>query len=295
MRIFIAGFIIAISFLNLTKTNADDLPDISRMSIEEIERLPSEILPQLPASEVFAKIAEEEQVPSDLFEKAIILNLSQLMFFQPSEEQKQRAIKDFQTSIGDKADGILTMAQFEELGRRANRSTDTPIYPPTFGEDIHVYIDNNFALSEGTWIIEGEPIAYPINHSKISCKKNAGVCEIVQVDVSIPKIDGKGNSYSLHVSTQNYNIISWTTDEVVSQSVGECRKVLLTMSKSSGEVFEITTNVGKEGCGISELLTLPKLETPRIAKLVGGFDTVHKFWQERKSEVSKFYGKSFVE
>jgi len=295
MRIFMAVFIVAGSFLALTKTNADDLPDISRMSIEEIEKLPSEILPELPASVVFAKIAEEKQFPSNFFDTAIVINLSKLLFFQPSEEQKLQAIKDFQTSIGDKADGVLTISQFEELGRRATRSTDTPIYPSTFGEDISVYIDTNFAKAEGTWIIEGEPIAYPINHSKISCQKYAGICEVVQIDVAIPDIDDKDHSYSFQLSTQNYDVISWTTDEVVSQSVGECRKVLLTMNTGSSEVFEITRNVGKEGCDIGGLLTLPQLETPRIAKLVGGFNQAQKFWQEREMEISKFYGSNLVE
>jgi len=295
MRIFMTVFIVAGSFLALTKTHADDLPDMSNMSIEEIEELPSEILTKLPASDVFAKFAEEKQLPSSFFDTAIAINLSRLLFIEPSEEQKHQAIKDFQTSIGDKADGVLTLAQFEELGRRATRSTDTPVYPFTFGENISVYIDANFAVAEGTWIIEGEKIAYPINHSRISCEKSTGICEIVQVDVSIPSLDENSDSYSLHLSTQDYEVISWTKDEVVSQSVGKCRKVLMTMSKSSGEVFQITRNFGKEGCDIGGLLSLPKLETPQIAKLVGGFDTAQKFWQERKKEISKFYGKNFVE
>ncbi|WP_033070127.1 hypothetical protein [Thalassospira australica] len=295
MRIFIVFFIVAASSLVFTKTNADDLPDISKMSIEEIEKLPADIIPQLPASDVFAKIAEEKKLSSSFFDTALIINLSKLLFFEPSEEQKIQAVKAFQKSIGNKADGVLTMGQFEELGRRATRSTDTPVYPSTFGEDIRVYIETDFAIAEGTWIIEGQRIAYPINHSKITCRKYSGVCEVVQADVAVPNLDENSNSYSLHLSTENYEVISWSMDEVVSQSVGECRKTLMTMSKSSGEVFQVTSNVGKEGCEIGGLLALPQLETPQVAKMVGGFDTAQKFWQERKTEISKFYGPNIVE
>jgi len=201
MRIFIVFSILAASFLTFAKADADSIPDISGMSIDEIGKLPPDIMSQLSASDVFEKIAEEEQISKSFFDTALVINLSKLLFFEPSEEQILQAVKSFQKSIGNKPDGVLTMGQFDELARRVTRSADTPVYPTTFGENIRVYIESNFALAEGTWIIEGQKIAYPINHSRISCSKHTGICEVVQVDVAVPHLDEKSESYSLHLST----------------------------------------------------------------------------------------------
>jgi len=110
----------------------------------------------------------------------------------------------------------------------------------------------------------------------------------------IPGFDSADSSYTLMLSTNEYSVISWSKNEIVSTSNGECRITMLTLNSKANEVYEITRNNDSEGCK-SFLAELPKLEHPRVARLVEGFETTYAYWRERNDKSSNYMNSVFAE
>jgi len=51
------------------------------------------------------------------------------------------------------------------------RFGDTPVYVGGFGE-TDIFVLGGYASVEGTWILEDEQIAYPINKAIITCDRD---------------------------------------------------------------------------------------------------------------------------
>ena len=204
------------SIRDLKVTTKEPFPDISKMSEQEINKLPEEVLKKLPMKEVFGRSSKKSTVVP-LMENAVSLLLGRLMYFSSlSEKEIRSAVKKFQRDIGETQTGELTLGQFKELSRRSARFNDTPIYLHTFGDKLRVFsFKDEYVSTQGTWIIEGEKIWRPINHSEITCYKNRSTCELDQVEVGIPSIKEDKQSYSFSLSKERYDVISWTTNEVI--------------------------------------------------------------------------------
>lgn len=194
--------------------------------------------------------------------------------------------KQFQADIVATETGELTFGQFEELQRRWTRSRDTPVYASGFGK-IKITGFDGWVSVKGTWILEGEQIAYPINTAEITCERDRRECRLIQADLVVPNLDDSGDSYMLSVNSDSYSIISWEPDEIVARDSGECRITLLTLNLNSNEVYEVTRNNESQKC-LQAYLSLPKLDKPRVARLVPGWKTTYEFWQKRREIVSKY-------
>ena len=181
--------------------------------------------------------------------------------------------------------GALTGRQFDELQLRVHRFNDTPIYLGI--SEIKIYGYDGYATVEGTWIIEGERIAYPINQVKIKCTREHQECVIFEVDIDVPKIGEGGEASRLNMSTKAYSIISWSGGEIVARDSGNCRTALLNLNLNSHEVYETVGNNRTKACG-GPISTLPKLESPRITRLVPGFKRSYDFWRERRKLASEY-------
>lgn len=295
MRVFFLIFLV--TFIWHSPAIADEkLPDISKMSDEEINKLPKDVLQRLPMKEVMTRIG------GGVFALTIPYLLSdalaKLSYFPPfPEKQIREAIKRFQHDIGQPETGELTLGQYEELELRSTRISDTPVYLPTFVDKLKVYGYSDFVTAEGTWIIEGEKIYDPINHSKINCYKSQGTCEVFQAFTTIPKLSGRGmlgqieDSYTLNMSEYTFKVISWMDSEVISQSEAKCRTTIMTINIKNNEVFQITRNKG-DSCNTG-LGNLPQLEKPRISKLIPGYKFSYEFWANRKREARKYLSSDF--
>ncbi len=180
------------------------------------------------------------------------------------------------------------MGQYSLLNLRAALVAETPVYVSGgVWDKLSVFsIENEYVSTEGTWTIEGEKIANPINHSKITCRKSEKTCDIEQVDVEVMSADPNALSNDQHtVYTQNsesFEITSWSNAEVIAQENGECRSTIMTINIRDSEVFQITRNSGGN-CGI-----LPKLKSPRIARLIPTGKFSFDFWTERRRASLKY-------
>ena len=106
-----------------------------------------------------------------------------MYFNPPPEEQVTQAIRKFQRDLGQQQTGELTFGQFNKLLKRSEQTSQNPVYAPGLGDKILVFIESGFASAEGTWKLEDEKTAFPINFSKIECLKSRGTCEVIQSEI----------------------------------------------------------------------------------------------------------------
>lgn len=295
MRAFIALLILFPAFTSAQS----ELPDIDNMSIEEIENLPPEIQKELPVFPLMTKIfANTDMGTSPDLLRIMIGYFLRNLYYTPSVESEdaiRRAVLQFQHDIGAKATGELTMGQFEELNRRTIRRNDTPVYASNLAR-VH-RIEGYAVTATGTWIIENDQIENPVNTAMVECYKNERTCKLVQASVIVPSLESSSDSYNLHLSTQSYEIISWTDNEVISRPslTSACRSTNLTINTASNEVYEITRNNNQEECKFGDLFELPPLEEPRISRLVKGFDPTYAFWRKRGEASKEFMNSEIAE
>jgi hypothetical protein len=219
-------------------------------------------------------------VPAGAGAATVSLALMQLLY--PTSPE---GVQQFQADIGVKPTGDLTAGQYSELGRRVTRQRDTPVY--AYG-DAKIDVLEPLAIVDGTWVGEGDELAWPINTAEITCDRDRSECLAVEARVDVPPIDdidrGTGDSYTLYVHSDTYQIISWEPGEIVARKTDSCTTALLTLNRNSNEVHEVTSNNDTPRC--SHLT--PKLSKPMITRLVSGLEPTQAHWRKR-AEITSTY------
>ena len=269
-----------------------EIPDITNMSVEEIAKLPPEVLKEIPALPAMRKILAEDDsgISEDFFPFMVGFHLRAMYYtpFVESDQEIAKAVAAFQSDIGADVTGELTMGQFEELNRRGIRRSETKVYASSYA-GVHRFEDYSVTAT-GTWIINNDQIADPVNTAEIECIKDQGTCNLIQASIVLPSLDSSSDLYTLHLDTQTYEIISWTANEVISRpyQTNECRSTVLTINTKSQEVYEITRNNNQEECKFGDLFEVPALDQPQVARLVSGFDTTHAYWKKRREAYEEY-------
>jgi hypothetical protein len=247
--------------------------------------LPSELM-KLP------KKAFSEEVPPVLASAATLAvladttdliprrNLNALMY--PGLNDFKNAVIQFQTDINEKATGTLTVGQLVELSHRAKLQEVTI---PDLSAQLS---DNNLgqaAFISGALELIGAPISNPINKTDIQCFKQTKHCEFSQISVTLPNISESGNTAASITSypTEHFPVISWSDNNIETgpSDANACRLRSLSLNFETNEYFYITKNGSrKEGCDL-----LPKLDGPRIARIVDGDDVLRQ--QRRQLSLRK--------
>ena len=285
MRVFFYVFLVVLLWLGSALAD-EKLPDISKMSDKELNNLPKDVMNKITVAE-FLKHPLGKKLAT-VMNLSMSRGLAHLMYFYPMPEKLIReAVKKFQHDIGQPLTGELTMGQLDELTRRSNRISDTPVEVLGLGETLDVFGEDNYVTTKGTWAIEGEQHAYPINHAKIDCLKSRGTCESKQVSIEIPSLKHSSARYFFDHFTDVFEIISWTDTEVISQGDSRCRTTIMTINIENNEVFQITRNKGNDTCDAG-IVALPMLEKPRIVRLNPGGQFSRDFWENRKKKTNKY-------
>jgi hypothetical protein len=152
---------------------------------------------------------------------------------------------------------------------------------------LYISATDGYASVEGTWIIEGDQIAYPINKGKIECRHDRGECQLIQAELSVPGVNEDKNAYLLGVSSDLYKIIAWTDDEVVAQKRDECRTVILTLNFDSNEVYKVVQNDESKACSERSIAPL-NFGSSGLSRLVPSWKETYNFWQKRKDVVKDY-------
>jgi hypothetical protein len=140
--------------------------DISRMTKEQLQSLTKEQMAQVPLIEFLERVGDMNRTQGEM---VVATLLSRLMFaaekpVYPFGPYVEAAMREFQSDIGARQDGRLKFAEFEEVRRRVQLldRTANPIFPPF---QRQLYQQSDFLTFGGTWVIEGENHAFPINYS----------------------------------------------------------------------------------------------------------------------------------
>jgi hypothetical protein len=174
------------------------------------------------------------------------------------------------------------------------RHRDRAIYADGFGDRLVITRVEGYLEVRGTWTLEGEKIALPINAARIRCSRQKGECEAIQAEVLIPSLSERVEHYLLNLGISAYAVISWNAAEVIAREEGMCRTTVLTINSNSREVFEVTRNNETKACLEGTLeLTLPRLDKPKIARLVPGYDATREWWKKRNSKTEKYTSSRF--
>jgi hypothetical protein len=120
--------------------------------------------------------------------------------------------------------------------------------PVNLSPGVHIFVDasQGYAVAEGTWVIEGDKQAFPLQTTKITCIKDDVICTSATAQV--------GYGDQLLVYTDQYKISEWSPTRIVfTDDAPTCvwyiyTMDLLTKSVSGIRQKKTTPIVGNEGC-----------------------------------------------
>ena len=122
------------------------------------------------------------------------------------------AVRAFQADLGDPATGVLTVWQIHSLEQRAEMQKLSTVGFPT-----QFYSQNwgDYASVRGTMVIIDDQIAWPVNHTTISCSRPESTCEFTQIYLAIPDKSSWSQTYSVMQGLdETYQIVRWEGDVI---------------------------------------------------------------------------------
>lgn len=141
---------------------------------------------------------------------------------------------------------------------------------PAFGGFYAESWEDGYVTASGTWELEGEALAAPVNHVEISCRREEGYCLEARAELFT-----QGNI--LGVATDRRQIVSWTRDTIATRTDTSCGSYVMTISRGSESVNALEVNARSEGAGTSAI-PCHLLEPRKEFRLVDGgrrdFDSI---------------------
>lgn len=219
-------------------------------------------------------------------------NLNSLMYdgFADYEGAKRA----FQSDLGEEPTGELTVWQIHTLGYRASRvnMTSVSFFPFDFGGTM----SGDWAFVQGTLEIIDEKIAYPVNHVDIECNRVRGTCDYRQIALTLPDENSWVQSYHVgEVADEVYQITRWegqSIDAVPLNATG-CRINQLSLNFETQEFFEIARNNTAGDCETMLGSTIPRLDKPRVSRIVDGREIINAEFNAISKETFTFFSSAF--
>jgi hypothetical protein len=181
------------------------------------------------------------------------------------------ALSTFERRAGLEVDGVFTIDEFSRLGFLASLEGERRTH-----SIFHVVsVTDQFASAQGTWTIQGEAIAYPVNKSEIHCWRFSRTCSVFTANLDVRREERSGST--LLTNVDHYDVSQWTSNEVEAVSTSSCRRTTITLNAATKQAYEVTTDVTMEGCPL-----VGALKAPRVATLEDGFKLTDAFWDKRK-------------
>jgi hypothetical protein len=230
------------------------------------------------------------------------LSAEDLTVDEPSTAEQ---IKRFEATLrgpGVKVDGVLTFFEFSELVRIDKLSRAIPLWisqndVQTSKFEVRDYASVN---ASGTWVMQNDQIAWPLNWSSVDCNREEGTCEMTEINVAGPSGRELSTSnvdyYQLlpPITGTTFRVTRWAENIVEARSVpplggNECRFTTLTINLSAKTVTQITQDSEKQ-CEIFGGQKLDRLTQPRITVMQSPTEVFSKHYEELLVEVERHYG-----
>jgi hypothetical protein len=283
-----------------------DKQTFNDLTIEELEKLPKDERDKLVQTQSYNDVLMKlvpDKIKNNKNHKKIIKELItfelgktlyELKFYNqlPTGQETEefiKAVKLFQASIGHKETGIITFEEANIIIKNERGISFQKILLSGDPENIYRYKskDKNTARVSGTWTLERENIAFPINTVEIECTKESGLCR--EVKATLNDFDSK--TY-LWLFSSSYNITKWDDHEIMAESYTECKALTLTINSDLKEVYLVEKNYEKKECNWGSV-KLPSIKKPRISKLVDGYDLAKKYYDQKEKDNLKLYSPAY--
>lgn len=272
----------SVLYLSLFCMNVAVASSLDSMNKEEVDSL------------TLSQLSEVEPELYKLLKGVLPVTLAKLAY-NVGDYDIEKAVSAFQKDLKADVTGDITMHQFEQLNKRAEKSVTHKIYLPFdgIGNKPSIYISDNYAKISGTWVFvdSEDKMAFPINHSVYECYRETGHCFISEVQFYSPE---SSNSSHIYHSTDVTKFDKWGEDEIVMSTSSKCRNSTITINSKSEEVIQVARNNG-EDCTLLTGEVIDNLEKPRIAKLISGFEFSQDFFEKREEEGVSLMSSEFQE
>jgi len=153
-------------------------------------------------------------------------------FDRPEKDEKFRQqIITLQKQMGEPTTGILTSDQFMRLAEAARDIDDRPVgaYPGKIVDRPND--DLVWAIGTGTTDDSANPLAHPINISRILCLRASGTCELSTAEFS-PE-----DSQLYFATPFQYSITTWGPTRVTATTEEPCRTALMSIDVQNKSVM----------------------------------------------------------
>ena len=199
-------------------------------------------------------------------------------FVRPEQDVKFREqIIALQKQMGAPPTGTLTSDQFDLLAKAARDIDDRPIgtYP---GKLVERFKNGElvWAVGTGTTDDQANPLAHPINISRIWCLRSSGTCELSTAEFS-------PEDSHLYFSTPfAYGITAWEPTRVTATSEHPCGTALLSI------------DIPTESVRISSVphsdLSFCSKEGPSTWRLADdGFPIIWRFIRKKRTRLARWF------
>jgi len=245
---------------------------------------------EVDALDAFVLIAHDENNREERLQGAVVMIKMALhdLYYDvdlsirkhPSEDPAfYRSLVEFKERIGSPQAGIFTTGDMSDL---------------FYYQQLMKYVDHNvsplglFRVSQtggltravGTWVIQGEKLASPINLATIDCWRTDGTCTITDAELRPPSKDS-GSAY-LTSNTSHWNITSWSDNRVMAEQTTVCRRLVLTLDVAAKQAYHVATDLTAEGCPV-----IGKLTAPRVTTLVKSSEVERRHYDEIRAELGR--------
>lgn len=140
-----------------------------------------------------------------------------------------------------------------------------------YGYSLFVdFWDRGYVSAEGTWVIENEKHAFPLNTSSITCSRETGFC----TDSSARVQTGTGTA-SLNVEAETHQITKWDNDTLTYTTDTRCVDYVYTINRATKQISGLRKVNAK-----SDPETCSGLENELRLRLTNGFDVYWKMQEE---------------
>jgi len=149
-----------------------------------------------------------------------------------------------------------------------------------------IIVAGDLVSAKGTFIIEGDKPAYPLNIASFDCDRKGGYCNQSNVD-----INADGTIYYVNTFQTSLSILSWNDEEIVASCEGLCAITTLTINVKAKDVYAITRNKSNQSCAP----LMAPLAKPQISKLVSGFNVSQDYFAKKRKEADGYRTKEYQE
>lgn len=133
--------------------------------------------------------------------------------------------------------------------------------------------DGGYVSAQGTWVLEGERHASPINVSDINCFRSRELCHIAEARMT----DFSGNALS--VIQYDLPITRWDSSTLEFEEDARCLRTTYVINRTTQKL--IYRRMRKQDVDDDEACDVYRIKPDLSASLVDGFDELQDFKEER--------------